>query len=221
MRIRSLAPLVVGALAAATLLVVALVMRGSGAPEALTHTPARAATATAAPPSATEATASSPDDPSLVLGRRLVIPASARLDAAPFEVQTSFGGGGTFALDADAAGSITLVFFMAAWCPTCPGEAIALRQLHEDYRDRGVTVLIVDVDQEEGEPELAAFRELTGNADHYWALDRDFVVARALEVNTLDATIVIDAQGRIAYRDGSPTPYEDLAAVVDALLAEG
>ncbi len=48
-------------------------------------------------------------------------------------------------------------------------------------------------------------------------MDRDFGVSRALAINTLDATVIIDRAGRIAYRDAVPTPYETLAAVIEAL----
>ncbi len=48
-------------------------------------------------------------------------------------------------------------------------------------------------------------------------MDRDVGVARALGVQILDATVIIDRDGRIAYRDGVPTSYETLAAVIEAL----
>ncbi len=114
----------------------------------------------------------------------------------------------------------TVVFFMAAWCFTCQGEARALAAIHERYAAEGVTVLTLDVDPKEGEPELAKFREFTGSGAHLWAFDRGFDVARVLEVNRLDATVIIDRSGRIAYRDASPTNYGYLAAVLEALLAE-
>lgn len=155
------------------------------------------------------------------LGRRLVAVPEERPTAASFEVETaSYADGSTFAVRGGESNPITVVFFMASWCPTCVSESIALRELHRQYERSGVDVLILDVDQNETEDDLARFRELTGNADHLWAMDRDFDVARALEVNVLDATVIIDQQGRIAYRDGSPSEYEVLAAVVEALLEE-
>lgn len=163
------------------------------------------------------------DQASLIaLGKRLVGPADARTPVASFEVQTaSYADGSTFSVQGGAPSPITVVFFMAAWCPTCGPEAVALRELHEEYSADGVQVLILDVDQNETEEDLAEFRERTGNGTHLWAMDRDFTVARALEVNTLDSTVLIDQHGRIAYRDGSPTDYGTLAAVIEALLDEG
>jgi peroxiredoxin len=157
----------------------------------------------------------------LALGRRLVTDADRRVPATSFEVATaSYGDGSTFSVRSGSSNSITVVYFVAAWCPTCGPEAVALRELHDQYKATGLRVLIVDVDQNETEGDLAGFREQTGNGEHLWAMDRDFTVARALEVNILDATVVIDQRGRIAYRDGSPTDYSVLAAVVEALLEE-
>lgn len=156
------------------------------------------------------------------LGKRLIGDAETRPQVASFEVQTaSYADGSTFSIEGGTPNPITLVFFMAAWCPTCGPEAVALRELHEQYGASGVQVLILNVDQNETEEDLAAFRERTGNGTHLWAMDRDFNVALALEVNTLDATVIVDQQGRIAYRDGSPTDYGTLAAIVEALLEEG
>ena len=155
------------------------------------------------------------------LGKRLVTAPEDRPAAASFEVETaSYADGSTLTVIGGEPNPITIVFFMAAWCPTCVPESIALRELHWQYLDRGVNILILDVDQNETEEDLAKFRELTGNGEHFWAMDRNFDVARALEVSILDATVVIDQQGRVAYQDGSPTEYEVLAAVVEALLEE-
>jgi len=157
----------------------------------------------------------------LTLGRRLVTSPAERQTAPSFEVKTaSYADGSTFTLVGGEPNPITIVFFMASWCPTCVPESIALRELHHQYLESDVSILILNVDQNETEEDLAKFRELTGNGEHFWAMDRDFDVARALEVSTLDATVMIDQQGRVAYRDGSPTEYEVLAAIVETLLDE-
>ena len=49
-------------------------------------------------------------------------------------------------------------------------------------------------------------------------MDTGLNVARPYRVRALDTTIVIDRDGRIAYEDRSPTGYDRLAAVVEALL---
>ncbi len=168
---------------------------------------------------ATTATADTAERAKLLeLGQRIVRPAGERAAAAPIRLQTaSFGDGSVFDISAER-GNVVILYFMAAWCTTCIPEAQALAQIHETYADRGVRVLVLDVDVTENEGDLAGFREQAGNGEHLWAMDADDQVARTYNVRLLDTTIFIDRKGRIAYMDGSPTSYEVLAAIIEALL---
>lgn len=154
----------------------------------------------------------------LALGRRLVRPVEERSVAEPMRLRTaSFGDGSVFEL-AQERGNVVVVFSMAAWCITCIPEAQALAQIHERYAGEGVRVLILDIDVTEDEGDLAGFRERSGEGMQLWAMDADVEVARAYGVISLDTTIFIDREARVAYTDGSPTSYEVLAAVIEALL---
>lgn len=151
-------------------------------------------------------------------GAGLIGAEGERPHAPSIRLQTaSYGDGSVFDLS-EERGNVVVVFFMAAWCFTCIPETQALAQIDANYAADRVRVLILDVDQTEDEDDLAQFRANYGNGRHLWAMDRDFSVAQALGVNILDATVVIDQRGRIAYRDGVPTSYETLAAVIEALL---
>jgi len=74
------------------------------------------------------------------------------------------------------------------------------------------------VEQRETEADLARFRDRAGTGENLWAMDRDYQVLRPYRVRALDTTIVIDREGKIAYGDAYPTPYETLAALTEALL---
>lgn len=151
-------------------------------------------------------------------GQRIVVARADRDAAHVIRLQTaSYADGSTFDL-AEERGNVVILYFMAAWCTTCIPEAQALAQLHERYAEQGVRIIVLDVDQTENERHLADFRERTGNGQHLWAMDTDFQVAQPYNVRFLDSTIVIDREGRIAYIDFSPTEYETLAAIVEALL---
>ncbi|MGH2500481.1 MAG: TlpA family protein disulfide reductase [Candidatus Limnocylindria bacterium] len=150
-------------------------------------------------------------------GLELVRPLGDRPTAPPLAVRTtSFGDGSTFDL-AGERGNVVVMYFMAYWCGTCIPEARALAELHERYAAAGVRILVLDVDQQSSERLLAGFRERAGGGRHLWALDRGSTVASSLGVRSLDATVVIDRDGRIAYRDSVPTPRETLVAVLEAL----
>ena len=222
---RALPFIVGGGVAAVVAVLVVLSAGGGGGSDApATATPGLASTegtptgGTQPAPSTSRSVSAAERARLLELGQRLVRPADQRPAALPIRLQTaSFGDGSVFDL-AEERGNVVVVFFMAAWCATCFPEAEALAQIHETYAGQGVRVLILDVDVTENEDDLAGFREIAGNGEHLWAMDVDDEVARTYEVLSLDTTIFIDREGRVAYMDGSPTTYDVLAAVIEALL---
>ena len=52
----------------------------------------------------------------------------------------------------DERGNVVVLFFMAAWCTTCIPEARALNALYEEYGDRGLPILAIDIDPRDTEP---------------------------------------------------------------------
>lgn len=135
--------------------------------------------------------------------------------APDFTVKTLDGSEFTLS---EHRGKVIILYAMAAWCPTCVPEAQALAQIHREYRDRGVEVLILDVWPGETEEQLLQFKNSVQGGDHFWAMDRESRWALAYEIKTLDTTVIVDRQGRIAYRDGSSTPYQRLKKEVESLL---
>lgn len=212
-------PFAVGAgVATVVALLVTLTFGGEGESRPAATPPLLAGAGDARASSSRSAVSAAEREELRALGRRLVQPAGERPAATAMRLQTaSFGDGSVFDLAAER-GNVVVVFFMAAWCATCVPEAQALARIHEQYASQGVRILILDVDTTEDEDDLAGFREQTGNGEHLWAMDLDVEVAQAHRVLTLDTTIFIDRDGRVAYRDGSPTSYEVLAAVIEALL---
>lgn len=158
-----------------------------------------------AAPSGPTARFASPDD-------------SVRPPAPDFAVETVDGA--RFVLS-EYRGKAVVVYFMAGWCLSCVPEARALARLYAEYRDRGLEVLAVDAQFDETPADLERFRRLVGASpppDYRWAIDRELKVVSALGVRSLDTTIVIDPEGRVAYRDEVPTPYEVLKRAVEAVL---
>lgn len=148
----------------------------------------------------------------------VLIPSEDRTEAPAFRIQTaSFGDGRIFDL-ASADGEVVVIFFMASWCTTCVPEARALKELHAAYGKRGLRVLVVDIDPRSTERALARFRAIANKGEYLWALDTQQTIVRSYGVRALDATIIIDRDGRIAYRDAFPTGYERLADAVRGLI---
>ncbi|MFQ5925727.1 MAG: peroxiredoxin family protein [Dehalococcoidia bacterium] len=143
------------------------------------------------------------------------VPEPSGPPAPDFSVKTLDGSDFTLS---EHRGKVIILYAMAAWCPTCVPEAQALARIHREYRGRGVEVLILDVWQGETEDQLAQFKNSVQGGDHFWAMDRENRWALAYEIRMLDTTVIIDRQGRIAYRDGYSTPYQKLREEVESLL---
>lgn len=148
----------------------------------------------------------------------VLIPSEERTEAPAFRIQTaSFGDGKVFDL-ANTDGDVVVMFFMASWYTTCVPEARALKELHAAYRKRGMRVLVVDIDPRSTEKALARFRALANKGEYLWALDTQQEIVRSYGVRILDTTIIIDRDGRIAYRDAFPTGLERLDSAVRGLI---
>ena len=115
------------------------------------------------------------------------------------------------------------IYTMAGWCLSCIPEAQAWAKLYSEYHQRGVDVLLLSVDPSDMPTTLANFSNLAGRevATWPWAIDKDQMLTRLLDVRTLDQTIIIDREGRVAYVDYGPTSPDQLRRVLDQLMQEG
>lgn len=119
---------------------------------------------------------------------------------------------------AEQRGRPVVLYFMASWCTSCLPEAQALARVYQEYRNRGLQVLAVDVESDDTTTELARFQRLVPNGDYLWAIDTVGDAVRAFQVRALDTTVVIDPEGSVAYRDEVPTPYPTLKQVIEQVL---
>lgn len=124
-------------------------------------------------------------------------------DAPTFEVRTTAGS--SFELP---AGKPAVLFFMAGWCATCIPEAQALESIKQDLGD-GVAILAVSSDPTDSLTAISAFAETAG-ASYGFVHDSDGTLGQALGVRTLDTTVVINAEGRIVWRDSVPSSEAEI-----------
>jgi peroxiredoxin len=122
-----------------------------------------------------------------------------------FELPTA--NGNTFRLS-ERAGQPVLIFFTTTWCPYCSAEAPYLEnEIWQRYREAGLQVVSIQV--KEGRDLAAAFA-----AHHGWTfpvlVDEQGTVSElfaplkeglAPEVAIINAHFVIDAEGKVVYRD--------------------
>jgi len=135
---------------------------------------------------------------------------------------------------ADLRGHYTVVSFMTTWCPFCNASAPHLQKIFEAYRDRGVGVLIVDID-EENKPvkKFAAKHGLScpilmdpdGKVATLYAPPKEFIPDLERQEVMIASFAIIDPAGKVAFLSLNDKPEEfdarltKLRGRLDELLA--
>lgn len=113
-------------------------------------------------------------------------------------------------------GRVVWVNFFASWCPPCQQETPILRELDERYRERGLTIIGVSV-QETSPADLQAY------ADRYdlgytIGFDVSGHVFRAYKVFALPTQFFIGPDGVIRQVVNGPVDEAGASALIDSLL---
>ncbi len=117
----------------------------------------------------------------------------------------------------DLRGQVVLVNFWASWCPPCRDEMPLLQDFYLEHREDGFVLLGINVSEDADD--AAAFMEVNGYQFPVW---RDPPGNLLIEqgLNGLPASVLVDAEGRIARRWIGPLAEEDLTNTVLPLLLE-
>lgn len=84
--------------------------------------------------------------------------------------------------------------FWATWCKPCEKEMPYIKNQYQEYKDKGVQVLAVDI----GESELAVKKFVERKQlDFPILIDKDTSVQTAYGVNPLPVTYLIDKEGKL------------------------
>jgi len=111
--------------------------------------------------------------------------------APDFELQSLDGK--TVSLS-DFRGKAVLLNFWATWCGPCRAEMPFLQQVHEEWADKGLVILAVNIG--EGQSEVEEFMEEFG-LSFLALLDTDREVALQYNVRAIPTTYFIDKEGVI------------------------
>lgn len=109
-------------------------------------------------------------------------------------------------------GRLVLVNFWATWCPPCRREMPSLERLYRQFRERGLTVLAVDVG-EDMDTVFAFTGQLDPAPTFPLLLDTDSRAAQDWGVKGLPTSFVVDPEGRVIIRAVGGTEFDDAAAV--------
>ena len=144
--------------------------------------------------------------------------------AAP-EFEVALDGGGTYQLtDLDGRpirldeleGKVVWVNFWASWCPPCQQETPILRDLAERYRDRGLEVVGVSV-QETSPDDVAAYAERY-QLGYTIGFDGSGHVFRQYKVFALPTQFFIGTDGTIRQVVNGPVDEQGAVALIESLL---
>jgi len=113
-------------------------------------------------------------------------------------------------------GKLVWVNFWASWCPPCQGETPVLRDLDEEYRDQGLAIVGVAVQETtiDNVREYAARYEL----GYRIAFDTSADIFRLYRVYALPTQFFIGPDGTILDVVNGPLRHEDAQARIDAWL---
>ena len=132
---------------------------------------------------------------------------------APELVGKRADDGARFTL-AEVQGKVTLLAFWASWCGACRHELPILRKLENEYRDKGLALVTVNVDPDTG----------TDIANWFGSLGPPLVVvpdgasARAWRVKTLPTLYLLDREGTIVLGRSGTVSAAVLRQQIDAAL---
>jgi len=121
---------------------------------------------------------------------------------------------------ADFRGKIIFLNFFATWCVPCRLEMPAMERLHREFKDKGLVVLAVDI--QEGAKTVRPFvQEL--KLSFPALLDGDGSVAISYSVRPVPATYLISRDGRIVWRAFGAREWDgaDSRHYFSQLLADG
>jgi len=125
--------------------------------------------------------------------------------------------GGTLATPV-LRGRVVVINFWASWCfPACYEEAPHLQRIWDLYRDRGLTVVGVNI-QDQDRPArdfIARFEQTFPNG-----VDRLGKISIDYGVYGVPETFLIDRKGRIVHKYVGAVTEETLASEIEPLLAD-
>jgi len=94
-------------------------------------------------------------------------------------------------------GKVVLLEFWATWCPPCRAAIPGLEKLHTTYKDKGLIVLAISMD-EGGWDEVKAFARDYGITFTVLRVNED-VVAK-YQVRSIPMTLLVNKEGKIVKR---------------------
>jgi thiol-disulfide isomerase/thioredoxin len=131
----------------------------------------------------------------------------------------SIDGQNTFALE-DFKGKVLIIDFWATWCPPCKQEIPHFNELYETYKDDGLEILGVSVDQ--GGPTLVQTYMKSSSPSivpkyPVVMVNREAVTAYG-PISSIPVTFIVDRKGNVQQRLLGYQDKQVFEAILEKLL---
>jgi peroxiredoxin len=114
-------------------------------------------------------------------------------------------------------GEVVFVNFWATWCPPCRAEMPDIESLYQEYKDKGVVVIGIDIGESE-----ATVRQFVQQGGYSWTfvLDSTGAVAANYNIRAIPTSFFIDREGVIqAVNIGAMTKQGMEARLAEAMTS--
>jgi len=115
----------------------------------------------------------------------------------------------------DHLGNIVVLNFWAIWCAPCRSEMPALETIYQEYRDRQVVILAVNVS--ESATDIAAFAQ-QNHLTFLMLRDANRDVVKKYGIRSLPTTFFIDREGQVRMSRVGAMSKTFVAQQIDLLL---
>jgi peroxiredoxin len=115
----------------------------------------------------------------------------------------------------DYRGKVVILDFWATWCPPCRASIPGLEKIYKAYKDKGLVILAVSLDQGEWDS-VKSFSDEHGIT--YTILKGNEDVSDKYQVRTIPMLLVINKEGLIAKRYLGFGNDEDLENNIKSIL---
>ncbi|WP_313952162.1 TlpA disulfide reductase family protein [Accumulibacter sp.] len=112
-------------------------------------------------------------------------------------------------------GKIVVYLFWATWCPICVGEMESYQALRNAYKDKGLEVLALSLDQEAGDVKAFVSRN---PYDLPMAMRSDAVREAFGDIRGTPTVFVVDRTGILRFKHLGGISPENLGRIVEQLL---
>lgn len=147
-----------------------------------------------------------------------LIPPGQRTPAA--EINAVFLNSDNHLTLAGLKGKVVILDFWATWCGPCRSEIPSLVKLYNEYHARGLELLGLSVEANDGQPRDYFNKFISSYAIPYPIGLASMDTLKNYGINPIPTTFFVDKSGKVALSFVGAHPEDDFSAAIEKLLGE-